>query len=57
VTSCGELGGAGRLQWRANSLAMNELSSNERWRLAIPIVESKTEHNIVISEVITAVPV
>lgn len=55
VTSCGELGGAGRLQWRANSLAMNELSSKERCRLAKPTVESKTKHSIVISEVLTAV--
>jgi hypothetical protein len=46
VTSCGELGGAGRLQWRANSFAINVLSSNERWRLETPIVESKREHGI-----------
>lgn len=30
VTSWGGLEGAGRLQWRANSLAMKELNSNER---------------------------
>lgn len=47
VTSCGELGGAGRLQWRANSFAINVLSSSERWRLATPIVESKRKHGII----------
>lgn len=31
LTSWGGLEGAGRLQWRANSLLMNALSSDDTW--------------------------